>query len=161
MEYSAKLPSVSVIIIFHNEHLSTLLRTCVSVVRRTPAQLLNEIILVDDASSLADLRAPLTAYVESRLPIVRLHRTRERIGLIQARMMGARMATSDFLVFLDSHCEAYHNWLPPLLGLSNFVMASIDLALVVARSTVAKLKWFCLLFKSCRAHSMANGMRIF
>lgn len=123
MQYSTKLPTVSVIIIFHNEHLSTLLRTCVSVVQRTPAQLLNEIILVDDASSLVDLRIPLTRFIESRLPMVRLHRVRERIGLIQARMVGARVAASDFLVFFDSHCEAFHNWLPPLLGLSNFVNA--------------------------------------
>lgn len=59
----------------------------------------------------------LTKYIENHLPIVKLIRVEERIGLIKARMIGAREAISDIYVYLDSHCEAYHNWLPPLLGL--------------------------------------------
>lgn len=117
MKYPMVLPSVTIIIIFHNEHLSTLLRTCISIIQRTPAQLLTEIILVDDASNLNDLGVPLTKYIENTLPMIKLLRIPMRVGLIQARMAGARAAKSDFLVFLDSHCEVYHNWLPPLLGL--------------------------------------------
>lgn len=116
-KYSSKLPSVSVIIIFHNEHLSTLLRTCYSVLNRSPANLLAEIILVDDASTIADLGEDLALYIESSLPIAKLVRLEQRMGLIKARVAGAKAANSEILVFLDSHCEAYHNWLPPLLGL--------------------------------------------
>lgn len=104
------------IIIFHNEHLSTLLRTVYSVWLRSPAKLLREIILVDDASTMAGLSADLREYVGKHLPVVKYIQLERRSGLIKARMIGAKMARADVLVFLDSHCEAYHNWLPPLLG---------------------------------------------
>lgn len=115
-KYSAVLPSASVIIIFHNEHLSTLLRTCYSVWNRSPAVLLKEIILVDDASTMPGLSDDLTKYIDNYMPIVKLIKLNKRSGLIKARVIGAKAAKAEVLVFLDSHCEAYHNWLPPLLS---------------------------------------------
>lgn len=112
-----ELPSTSVIIIFHNEHLSTLLRTCYSVSNRSPAVLLKEIILVDDASTLNGLIDDLSEYINKHLPIVKLIKLNKPSGLIKARMIGARAAVGEVLVFLDSHCEVYHNWLPPLFGM--------------------------------------------
>lgn len=105
------------IIIFYNEWPSILLRTVHSVYNRTPHELLKEIILVNDNSSNPKLLGELDSYVkanfDSRVRVVHLP---ERHGLIVARMEGAKRATGDVLVFLDSHMEVVVNWLPPLLG---------------------------------------------
>lgn len=108
------LPTTSVIIVFHNEAWSTLLRTVYSVLHTSPAILLKEIILVDDASEAEHLRSQLEEYVRP-LKIVRIMRQPERKGLITARLLGASVAQGEVLTFLDAHCECFHGWLEPLL----------------------------------------------
>ncbi|KAL2085703.1 hypothetical protein ACEWY4_019023 [Coilia grayii] len=115
--YPAALPAASVVICFFNEALSALLRTVHSVLDRTPAYLLHEIILVDDNSELADLKEDLDSYLHQHLKgQVKLVRNEKREGLIRGRMIGASHATGEVLVFLDSHCEVNEAWLEPLLA---------------------------------------------
>merc|ERR1719219_790724 len=108
------LPPTSVIIIFHNEAWSTLIRTVYSVVNRSPEHLIHEILLVDDASTLDHLGARLQAEVD-KMPKVKLLRLAERGGLMRARMAGIEAAEAEVLTFLDSHIEATVGWLEPLL----------------------------------------------
>lgn len=114
-KYLKQLDPVSVIVSFHNEHFTTLTRTCWSVINRSPASLLREIILVDDASTKAELGEELDNYVAKHLPKVKIIRLLTRSGLIRGRLAGAKAAKAGILVFLDSHTEANVNWLPPLL----------------------------------------------
>ncbi|XP_060930241.1 polypeptide N-acetylgalactosaminyltransferase 6 [Limanda limanda] len=109
------LPSTSVIIVFHNEAWSTLLRTVYSVLHTSPAILLKEIIMVDDASTAEHLKLQLDEYVR-QLKIVRVLRQVERKGLITARLLGASLAQGETLTFLDAHCECWPGWLEPLLA---------------------------------------------
>ncbi|XP_068186961.1 polypeptide N-acetylgalactosaminyltransferase 10-like [Antennarius striatus] len=112
--YAQTLPNTSIIIPFHNEGWSSLLRTVHSVLNRSPPQLVAEVILVDDFSDKEHLKVALEDYMV-RLPKVRILRTKKREGLIRTRLLGAAAAKGEVITFLDSHCEANVNWLPPLL----------------------------------------------
>lgn len=115
--YAANLPAASVIIVFHNENLAVLLRSVHSVLDRTPPHLLKEIILVDDYSNRTThpwLFEPLDYYV-ARVPKTHLTHLQDRHGLMRARIVGANLATSQILVFLDSHIETTPRWIEPLL----------------------------------------------
>lgn len=91
--YAEKLPNTSIIIIFHNEAWSTLIRTIWSIINRSPRSLVHEIILVDDDSEFENLGDELDEYV-AQLPIpCFVLRQQPRAGLIQARLMGAEQAT--------------------------------------------------------------------
>ena len=56
--YPEELPKASVVVAFHNEMPSTLLRTVHSVINRSPPQFLEEVLLVDDSSDRGELLFP-------------------------------------------------------------------------------------------------------
>lgn len=125
------LPKTSIIIVFHNEAWSTLLRTVYSVIDRSPIQLLEEIILVDDNSDrgkkkkylhylyfifiyiqfififylLDFLKEALDEHIKNLQVSTKVLRSKKRIGLVNARLLGANKAKGEVLTFLDAHCE--------------------------------------------------------
>lgn len=113
-----EMPLVSVIIIFYNEAMSTLLRNVVGVLNRSPPDLLGEILLVDDNSTLEQLkylpehldRLPAAARAKIRLVHRNIHN-----GIVGARNRGAEEAKHDIILFLDSHAEVTPGWLEPLI----------------------------------------------
>lgn len=138
-----KLPHASVVIVFHNEGFSTLMRTVHSVLLRSPKRYLREVVLVDDYSDKEPLKQHLDDYIQKtwgqwketfdqsqysgdegrrgeqisdKSGKVRLIRNAERQGLINSRTIGGKAAVGDVIVFLDAHCEVSYNWLTPLLA---------------------------------------------
>ncbi|XP_039404451.1 polypeptide N-acetylgalactosaminyltransferase 15 isoform X1 [Corvus cornix cornix] len=114
-KYDSSLPTASVIICFHDEAWSTLLRTVHSIMDTAPKAFLKDIILVDDLSQQGPLKSALSEYI-SKLDGVKLIRSNKRLGVIRGRMLGAARATGDVLIFMDSHCECQKGWLEPLLA---------------------------------------------
>uniref|UniRef100_A0A182K1J1 Ricin B lectin domain-containing protein n=1 Tax=Anopheles christyi TaxID=43041 RepID=A0A182K1J1_9DIPT len=128
--FSVRLPATSIVIVFYNEVWSVLVRTVHSVLDRSPSHLIKEIILVDDFSSYPFLKTQLEEYFEP-YPAVRIIRAKERLGLIRARMLGAKTAASDIVTFLDAHVECTEGWLEPLLDVvatdsTNVAIPTID-----------------------------------
>lgn len=112
-----QLPTASVVMCFFNEHLETLVRSVGTIILRTPKHLLHEIILVDDHSSYEELGHDLETLLQplNGTGKVRIIRNGQREGLIRSRVYGARHATGQVLVFLDSHIEVNEQWCEPLL----------------------------------------------
>lgn len=93
------------------------MRSVHSVLERTPQNWLQEIILVNDYSDMDGLQHDVSNYVANNLTNkVRLYKTKRRLGLIRARMFGARKASGKVLIFLDSHIEVNQDWVQPLLS---------------------------------------------
>ncbi|XP_070501611.1 putative polypeptide N-acetylgalactosaminyltransferase 9 [Chironomus tepperi] len=112
--YVDDMPMTSVIMVFHNEPLSMILRSVFAVFKRTSARLLKEIVLVDDCSTHANLKKPLEDFIApyNKIKLVRIP---IRVGLIRARMFGCVNAEGPALVFMDAHIEVTPGWLEPLL----------------------------------------------
>ncbi|XP_053679206.1 putative polypeptide N-acetylgalactosaminyltransferase 9 [Anopheles nili] len=112
--YPADLPPTSIVIVFYNEAWSVLVRTVHSVLDRSPAHLIREIVLVDDCSYLPHLKAQLEDYFATYSK-VRIIRAPERLGLIRARMLGGKSTTTELITFLDAHVEVTIGWLEALI----------------------------------------------
>ncbi|KAG8005565.1 putative polypeptide N-acetylgalactosaminyltransferase 8 [Nibea albiflora] len=119
-KYPEDLPTLSVVLIYLDEALSVIKRAIRSIIDKTPARLLNEIILVDDHSSNEDLKEKLDDYITSineECPgLVKKVRHSEQLGLTQARLSGWKAAVGDVVAILDAHIEVHVQWAEPLLA---------------------------------------------
>ncbi|KAK9525785.1 hypothetical protein VZT92_016465 [Zoarces viviparus] len=119
-KYPEDLPSISIVLIYLDEALSIIKRAIRSLIDKTPARLLKEIILVDDHSSNEDLKEKLDDYIssihEERPGLVKKVRHSEQLGLTQARLSGWQVAMGDVVAILDAHIEVHVQWAEPLLA---------------------------------------------
>ena len=127
-DYPDKLPAVSVILVFHNEGFSTLLRTVHSIVNYSPPEMLHEVVMLDDGSTREYItNGTIDRYIERWDGLVKIFHNEKREGLIRARTIGGKHSTGSVLVYLDAHCEVEPNWLPPLVTpiAKNYKVSSI------------------------------------
>lgn len=115
LKYPPNLPKVSVVIPFRNERLSVLLRTVYGILYYTPDELLEEIILVDDASTESELKHKLDVHVRSLSKVVVIRR-RVNVGLMMARQAGIDSSNAEYFVCMDSHMEVSLGWLEPIVN---------------------------------------------
>lgn len=129
-------PSVSVIITTQNEQSGMLTLTVHTLLARTPPSILQQIIIVDDNGK-DQYRQLLNESEFNDLPkasekVIIITNT-EREGVARSRMRGARKATGDVLMFIDSHVEmlsgtwAQHLLLPILENPLTLAAQTLDI----------------------------------
>ncbi|XP_059392128.1 probable polypeptide N-acetylgalactosaminyltransferase 8 [Carassius carassius] len=118
--YPKDLPTISVILIYFNEALSVIKRAIRSIIDKTPAHLLKEIVLVDDHSSNEDLQLALDEYIDlinkDNPGLIKKVRHKVQMGLAKARISGWEAATGQVIAILDAHIEVQLEWAEPLLA---------------------------------------------
>ncbi|OCT82064.1 polypeptide N-acetylgalactosaminyltransferase 18 [Xenopus laevis] len=119
LTYPDDLPQVSIVFIFVNEAFSVIQRSIYSAINRTPANLLKEIILVDDNSNNEELKEKLAQYLDDfnkRKPgFIKVVRHNKQEGLIRSRVSGWRAATAPIVALFDAHIEFNVGWAEPVL----------------------------------------------
>ena len=114
-QYTTNQYRVSVIIVFHDVLWTDLLRCLVSIIYRSSSEL-QEVILIDDGSTLKNLKTPLDLLITSLyVPNIKIYRLSEHHGESFARYYGAQHSSGDVLMFINAQSEVNYNWLTPLI----------------------------------------------
>ena len=121
LTYPASKSKVSVVICYHNELLSLVLRSVYSVILSIPPHNFHEMILIDDGSDpkqFFDLE-DIKSIIDSFTVTVRYFRFAENKGFIYSRRYGCQFATGDAILVLDSHVEVKPGFIEPLLAITD------------------------------------------
>jgi len=92
------------------------LRTVQSVFEMTPADILHEIVVVDDGSNPPLSRTHLQPDVQKKYKVT-LRRHDDTVGLIGAKKTGGDAATGDLVIFFDCHVAPQKDWYKDFLEL--------------------------------------------
>ena len=138
--YPRSRARVSVIINYHNELLSLVLRSVYSVLQAIPPHNFHEMILIDDGSDLRqyyDLQE-IKHITDSFTVSVKHFRFEKNEGLIYSRRFGCLLATGDVLLVLDSHVEVMPGFIEPLLAITDENYQSVASPILHFFDTVGK-----------------------
>ena len=123
-------PTVSVIMTTQNEPDDWISLSVESILARTPHHLLKEVIIVDDngvpghhglpANIRKNVNEEEWTYIQSLSPKVKVIKHDDREGCARSRLTGAKIATGEVLMFVDSHIEMlsstwYHHLAIPII----------------------------------------------
>ena len=73
-DYPDKMAAVSVVLVFHNEGFSTLLRTVHSIINYSPPELIHEVVMLDDGSTREYIKnGTIDRYIERWNGIVKVN----------------------------------------------------------------------------------------
>ena len=118
----SRLPTVSVVITTQNEPDNWISITVESILARTPPNLLVDVIVVDDNGIPGHHGLPPNIrknvdedeweYIKSLSPKVKVIQHDDREGCARSRLTGAKVATGEILMFVDSHIEMPAQALP-------------------------------------------------
>lgn len=107
----SKFPTMSVIITVQNERPGLVAFTVHNLLARTPPQILDEILVIDDYGQQPGDREGVDEeemkHLSSLHPKVKIIKNEERQGCAGSRLAGARVASGEILMFVDSHIEMY------------------------------------------------------
>jgi GT2 family glycosyltransferase/glycosyltransferase involved in cell wall biosynthesis/SAM-dependent methyltransferase/Tfp pilus assembly protein PilF len=101
----------SIILLCYNK--VELTKKCIIALKKNTPQNLYELIVVDNAST--DGTAAFLAGLQRETPNLRVLTNKENLGFVEGNNAGARMATTEHLVFLNNDTEPQPGWLEALL----------------------------------------------
>jgi glycosyltransferase involved in cell wall biosynthesis len=107
-----KINNFTIVIAAHGEQ-AYIERTLQSIMDHTDLTLLKEVIVIDDVSD--PPLQPLCEKVKGWGSTIHVNRNPKRLGLVQSKIRGGNLATTDAIVFLDAHVSPASGWERPLI----------------------------------------------